>query len=86
MHYSSWLGGFAPIDFLLEIIGIKMITISCLYQYWGSSKAIIPKNGEIDVFADCFLLNLLGFLTTSLHKNCQNDVKLLETWWFGPTG
>ena len=56
-----------------------MITISCLYQYRGSSKAIIPKNGEIDVFADCFLLNLLGFLTTSLHKNCQNDVKLLET-------
>ena len=26
----------------------------------------------------------MGFLTTSLHKNCQNDVKLLETWWFWP--
>ena len=25
---------------------------------------------------------LMGFLTTSLHKNSQNDVKLLETFWF----
>ena len=28
--------------------------------------------------------SVMGFLTTSLHKNCQNDVKLLETWWFWP--
>ena len=40
------------------------------------------KNGEINVFLDCFQLILMGFLTTSLHKNSQNDVKLLETWWF----
>ena len=25
--------------------------------------------------------SVMGFLTTSLHKNCQNDVKLLETFW-----
>ena len=31
---------------------------------------------------DCFQLILMGFLTTSLHKNSQNNVKLLETWWF----
>ena len=34
------------------------------------------------MFADRFQLILMGFLTTSLHKNSQNDVKLLETWWF----
>ena len=28
--------------------------------------------------------SVMGFLTTSLHKNCQNDVKLLETWSFWP--
>ena len=28
--------------------------------------------------------SVMGFLTTSLHKNCQNDVNLLETWWFWP--
>ena len=28
--------------------------------------------------------SVMGFLTTSLHKNCQNDVKLLETWQFWP--
>jgi hypothetical protein len=36
------------------------------------------------MFADRFQLILMGFLTTSLHKNCNNDVKLLETWWFWP--
>ena len=44
----------------------------------SSSKAVIP-NGEINVFVDRFLLILMGFLTTSLHKNSQNDVELLET-------
>ena len=34
------------------------------------------------MFADHFQLILMGFLTTPLHKNGQNDVKLLETWWF----
>ena len=28
--------------------------------------------------------SVMGFLTTSLHKNCHNNVKLLETWWFWP--
>ena len=37
------------------------------------------KNGEIDVFADHFFIVLMGFLTTHLHKNSQNDVKLLES-------
>ena len=27
------------------------------------------KNGEINVFFDCIQLILMGFLTTSLHKN-----------------
>jgi hypothetical protein len=31
---------------------------------------------------DCFQLILMGFLTFSLHKNSQYDVKLLKTWWF----
>ena len=44
------------------------------------------KNGEINVFLDCFQLILMSFLTTSLHKNSKNDVKLLETWWFWNIG
>ena len=39
------------------------------------------KNGEINMFLDRFQLILRGFLTTSLDKNSQSDVKLLETWW-----
>ena len=53
--------------------------MSRLYSNRGSWKAVIPKKSEIDVFEDCFQLILMGFLTTPLHKNGQNDVKLLET-------
>ena len=54
-----------------------MITISCLLPNRSSSKAVIPKM----VFVDRFQLILMSFLTTFLHKNSQNDVKILESWW-----
>ena len=37
------------------------------------------KKAEIGMFADRFSLVLVGFLTTHLHKNSQNDAKLLES-------
>ena len=42
----------------------------------GSKKAAIPKS-EIDMFADSFSSILMDFQSVPLHKNCQNDVKLL---------
>ena len=30
------------------------------------------------MFTDCFFIDLMGFEATYLHKNSQNDVKLLE--------
>ena len=82
MHYSSKKGGFAPADFLLQIIGLKIDYNQLLLAKSELFESCNSKNGEINVFLDCFQLILMGFLTTSLHKNSQNDVKLLETWWF----
>ena len=82
MHYSSKTGGFAPADFLLQIIGLKIDYNQLLLAKSELFEGRNSKNGEINVFLDCFQLILMGFLTTSLHKNSQNDVKLLETWWF----
>ena len=82
MHYSSKTGGFAPADFLLQIIGPKIDYNQLLLAKSELFEGRNSKNGEINVFLDCFQLILMGFLTTSLHKNSQYDVKLLETWWF----
>ena len=82
MHYSWKTGGFAPADFLLQIIGLKIDYNQLLLAKSELFEGRNSKNGEINVFLDCFQLILMGFLTTSLHKNSQNDVKLLETWWF----
>ena len=79
MHYSSKTGGFAPADFLLQIIGLKIDYNQLLLAKSELFEGRNSKNGEINVFLDCFQLILMGFLTTSLHKNSQNDVKLLET-------
>ena len=82
MHYSSKTGRFVPADFLLQIIGLKIDYNQLLLAKSELFEGRNSKNGEINVFLDCFQLILMGFLTTSLHKNSQNDVKLLETWWF----
>ena len=50
-----------------------------LIKTLGSMVIFNENQGEINMFLDCFQLILMGFLTTSLHKNSQNDVKLLET-------
>ena len=79
MQYSSKTAEFAPADFLLQVIGLKsdynLLLLAKLELFEGCNS----KNGEINVFLDRFQLILMGFLTTSLHKNSQNDVKLLET-------
>ena len=82
MHYSSKTGEFAPADFLLQIIGLKIDYNQLLLAKSELLEGRNSKNGEINVFLDCFQLILMGFLTSFLHKNGQNDVKLLETWWF----
>ena len=79
MQYSSKTGEFAPADFLLQIIGLKIDYNQLLLAKSELFEGRNSKNGEINVFLDCFQLILMGFLTTSLHKNSQNDVKLLET-------
>ena len=81
MYYSSKTGGFAPADFLLQIIGLKIDYNQLLLAKSELFEGRNSKNGEINVFMDCFQLILMGFLTTSLLKNSQNDVNLLETWW-----
>ena len=82
MQYSSKTAEFAPADFLLQIIGLKIDYNQLLLAKSELFEGRNSKNGEINVFLDCFQLILMGFLTTSLNKNSQNDVKLLETWWF----
>ena len=82
MHYSSKTGRFGPADFLLQIIGLKIDYNQLLLAKSELFEGRNSKNGEINMFFDCFQLILMGFLTSSLHKNSQNDVKLLETWWF----
>ena len=82
MQYSSKTAEFAPADFLLQIIGLKIDYNHLLLAKSELFEGRNSKNGDINVFLDCFQLILMGFLTTSLHKNSQNDVKLLETWWF----
>ena len=79
MLYSSKTGGFAPADILLQIIGLKIDYNQLLLAKSELFEGRNSKNGEINVFLDCFQLILMGFLTSSLHKNIQNDVKLLET-------
>ena len=79
MHHSSKTGKFAPADFLLQIIGLKIDYNQLLVGKSELFESPNSKNGEINVFLDCFQLILMGFLTTSLLKNSQNDVKLLET-------
>ena len=85
MQYSSKTAEFAPADFPLQIIGLKIDCNQLLLAKSELFEGRNSKNGEINVFLDCFQLILMGFLTTSLHKNSQNDVKLLETWWFWHT-
>ena len=70
---------FAPEDFLLQIIGLKIDYNQLLLAKSELFEGRNSNDGEINVFLDCFQLILMGFLTTSLHKNSQNDVKLLQT-------
>ena len=79
MQFSSKTAKFAPADYLLQILGLKIDYNWLLLAVSELFKGCNSKNGEINVFLDCFQLILMGFLTTSLHKNSQNDVKLLET-------
>ena len=79
MQYSSKTAEFAPADFLLQIIDLKIDYNQLLLAKSELFEGRNSKNGKINVFLDCFQLILMGFLTTSLHKNSQNDVKLLET-------
>ena len=79
MHYSSKTAENAPADFLLQIIGIKIDWNQLLVAKTEWFEGRNSKNGENNVFLDRFQLILMGFLTTSVHKNSQNDVKLLET-------
>ena len=81
MQYSSKTAEFAPADFLLQIIGLKIDYNQLLLAKSELFEGRNSKNGEINVFLDCFQLILMGFLTTSYHKNTQIDFKLLETWW-----
>ena len=83
MHHSSKTSGFAPADFLLQIIGLKIDYNQLLLAKLELFEGCNSKNGEM--FLDCFQLILMGFLTTSLHKNSRYDVKLLETWRFWHT-
>ena len=69
MHYSSKTGGFAPADFLLLIIGLKIDYNQLLLAKSELFEGRNYKNGEINVFLDRFLLILMGFLTISLLKN-----------------
>ena len=80
MQYNSKTAEFAPADFLLQIIGPKIDYNQLLLAKLELFEGRNSKNGEINVFLDCFQLILMSFLTTSLHKNSQYDVKLLETW------
>ena len=75
MQYSSKLGGLAPVDFLMEIKGLKIDQNQLFIPKKGQFEDRNSKNGEIDVFADCFQWILMGFLT----KKCQNDFTLLES-------
>ena len=79
MHYSSKTGGFAPADFLMQITGLKIDYNQLLLAKSELFEGRNSKKGEINVFLDCFQLILMGFLTTFLHINSQNYVKLLET-------
>ena len=79
MHYSSKPGGFAAADFLLQITGLKIDYNQLLLAKLELFEGCNSKNSEINVFMDRFQLILMGSLTTSLHNNSQNVVKLLET-------
>ena len=79
MHYNSKTGGFVPADFLLQIIGLKIDYNQLLLAKSKLFEGCNSKKGEINVFLDRFQLILMGFLTTSYHKNSQIDFKLLET-------
>ena len=79
MQYSSKTAEFELTDFLLQIIGLKIDYNQLLLAKSELFQGRNSKNGEINVFLNCFQLILMGFLTSSLHKNSQNDVKLLET-------
>ena len=63
-------------EFLRTSSAVVLIREDCEYLEVCNSK-----NSEIDLFSDCFQLIYMGFLTTPWHKNSQNDVKLVETWW-----
>ena len=79
MQYSSKTAEFAPADFLLQIIGLKIDYNQLLLAKSELFEGCNSKNGEINMFVDRFQLILMRFLTTSLYKNTQNDVKLLAT-------
>jgi hypothetical protein len=78
MHYSSKPGGLAPVDFLLEIMGIK-IDYNQLFLSKQGLEGHNSKNGEIDVFADHFQVILMGFLNTPLYKSYTFKL-VLKKW------
>ena len=61
MHYSSKTGGFAPADFLLQIIGLKIDYNQLLIAKSVLFKGCNSKNGVINVFFGLFSVNFDGF-------------------------
>ena len=53
----------------------------CTYSYL-SNRRVYQLSMQGDIFEKKRGWILMGFLITPLHKNSQNDVKLLKNWWF----
>ena len=68
MHYSSKTGGFAPADFLLQIIGLKIDYNQLLVAKSELFEGCDSKNGEINVFLDCSLLIIIVPYRHSIGK------------------
>ena len=75
---------FISLSFLDQILSAELLS-KISKKLWGVKiyinpvKVVILKEAWSDFFDDITHKLSNGFLTTSLHKNCQNYVKLLET-------
>ena len=69
----------------VKVLGPKVVGINKLTNWKRPGKLeILVKSKFYKKRGATFLMtshisSVMVFLTTSLHKNCQNDVKLLET-------
>ena len=66
----------AKIVFLLWLF--KAQSVSEIFEPFYLKSKFYKKRGATFLMTS-HISSVMGFLTTSLHKNCQNDVKLLET-------